>query len=163
MQARSPSEGQTPVAQTGRVSSSRAPGRLVWSLVFAAWLVAAVSTLAALFLGHVMGIVPCTLCWYQRVFMFPLVFVLATGLFSRDGSVVRYALPLAAAGWLLAMFHLLLTRGVIPASATPCTQGIPCSEIDVEWFGFVTIPLLSVLAFSAIAIALFAAHSRKRQ
>jgi disulfide bond formation protein DsbB len=147
----------------GSSMESHTPGQTAWTLVFAAWLVAAVSTLGALFLGHVMGIVPCTLCWYQRVFMFPLVFVLATGLFSRDGSVVRHALPLVAAGWLVAMFHLLLTRGVIPASASPCTQGIPCSQIDVEWLGFVTIPLLSVLSFSVIAIALLAAHSRKRQ
>jgi disulfide bond formation protein DsbB len=46
---------------------------------------------------------------------------------------------------------------------TPCTQGIPCSQIDVEWFGFVTIPLLSLLSFSAIGLALAAAHYKTRQ
>ena len=61
------------------------------------------------------------------------------------------------------MFHLLLTRGAIPASASPCTQGIPCSQIDVEWFGFVTIPLLSLLSFSAIGLALLSAYLKERQ
>jgi disulfide bond formation protein DsbB len=139
------------------------PNDSAWVLVFAAWLIATVSTLGALFLSEVMGVAPCVLCWYQRIFMFPLVFVLATGLFPLDAKVIRYALPLAAAGWLVAMFHLLLTKGYIPESATPCTQGIPCSQVDVEWFGFLTVPLLSVLSFSAIALALVAAHYQTRK
>jgi hypothetical protein len=71
---------------------------------------------------------------------------------------VRYALPLAVGGWLVAVFHLLLTAGVIPESATPCTQGVPCSEVQIEWLGFVTIPLLSAVAFSVITALLIATH-----
>lgn len=127
-----------------------------WSWVFAAWLTAAVSTLGALFLGEVMGYTPCVLCWYQRIAMFPLVAVLAAGLFPFDPRVVRYALPLAAAGWLLAVFHLGLTAGWIPEDIGPCQQGVPCSDVQVTWLGFVTIPLLSVAAFSLIAGLLLA-------
>lgn len=133
-----------------------------WPFVFAAWLVAAVATLGALFLSEVVGVAPCVLCWYQRAFMFPLVLVLPTGLFPLDRRVVRYAAPLVAAGWLLALYHLLLTKGVIPAAMTPCTQGVPCSEDPVAWFGFVTIPLLSLLSFTAIGAALAAARTRFR-
>ncbi len=133
-----------------------------WPFVFAAWLVATVATLGALFLSEVVGVAPCALCWYQRAFMFPLVFVLGTGLFPLDRRVVRYAAPLVAAGWLLALYHLLLTRGVIPAGMSPCTQGVPCSEDPVAWFGFVTIPLLSLLSFTAIGAALAAARTRLR-
>ena len=127
-----------------------------WSLVFMAWLVAAASTLGALFLGEVMGYTPCVLCWYQRIAMFPLVLVLAAGLFPFDPRVVRYALPLAVAGWLLAAFHLALVAGWIPESIKPCQQGVPCSDVQITWFGFVTIPLLSVIAFSIIAGLLLA-------
>jgi disulfide bond formation protein DsbB len=134
-----------------------------WVLVFAAWLLATVSTLGALFLSEVMGVAPCVLCWYQRVFMFPLVFVLPAGLFPLDRKVVRYAAPLAVVGWLVALFHLLLTRGVIPEGLTPCAQGIPCSRVEVEWLGFVTIPLLSLLSFSAIGLALAGAFYKTRQ
>lgn len=129
-----------------------------WSLVFAAWLIAALSTLGALFMSEVMGLAPCVLCWYQRIFMFPLVFVLALGLFPFDPKVVRYALPLAVVGLLVAVFHLLLTAGYIPESMTPCRQGIPCSTVQIEWFGFVTIPLLSAVAFLAINVLLIASY-----
>ena len=129
-----------------------------WTLVFIAWLVASVSTLAALFLGEVMGYTPCVLCWYQRICMFPLVLVLAAGLFPFDRRVVRYALPLALAGWLLAAFHWGVAGGLIPERVTPCSQGVPCSVEQVVWFGFLTLPMLSVLAFSIIIAMLLLTH-----
>lgn len=131
-----------------------------WTLVFLAWVLATISTLGALFLGEVMGYTPCQFCWYQRIAMFPLVFVLAAGLFPFDPKVVRYALPLAIAGWLLAVFQMALIAGLIPESVTPCQKGVPCSDLQVVWFGFISIPLLSVLAFSSIIALLFTAHSK---
>ena len=115
-----------------------------WTLIFLAWLVAAVSTLAALFLGEVMNLPICVLCWYQRIFMFPLALILPIGLFPYDRNVVRYALPLATLGACFAIYHQLLIARIIPASLKPCTQGVPCTETAIQWFGFVTIPLLSV-------------------
>lgn len=129
-----------------------------WTLVFLAWLIAGVSALGALFLSQVMGIVPCVLCWYQRIFMFPLVFVLAAGLFPFDARLVRYALPLTVAGWMIALFHVLVVAGVVPENIRPCAQGIPCKEQQIEWFGFLTIPLLSLIAFSAIGLLLVSTH-----
>ncbi|MBN9423944.1 disulfide bond formation protein B [Azospira sp. APE16] len=129
-----------------------------WQMLFGAWLVATVSTLGALFLGEVMGYTPCVLCWYQRIAMFPLVPVLAVGLLSFDPRAVRYALPLAVAGLGFAVFHLMLVAGWIPESIKPCQQGVPCSDVQVVWLGFVTIPLLSVAAFSTIVGLLLAIH-----
>ena len=131
-----------------------------WTLIFGAWLIATVSTLGALFFGEVMQLPPCVLCWYHRICMFPLVLILPVGLFPLERKVVRYALPLAGIGWLFAVFHVLLIAGVIPESIKPCTQGVPCSEKVIEWFGFVTIPLLAVVAFSAIIALLVLAHFR---
>lgn len=131
-----------------------------WLLLFIAWLVATASTLGALFLGEVMGYTPCVLCWYQRIAMFPLVLVLAVGLFPFDPRVVRYAMPLAVVGALLAMFHMALVAGWIPEGIKPCQQGVPCSDVKVVWFGFVTIPLLSVLSFFAIVGLLLATQSK---
>lgn len=131
-----------------------------WGFIFGAWLVAAVSMLGALFFGEVMQLPTCVLCWYQRIFMFPLVLILPIGLFPLDRKVVRYALPLAVLGWPFAVFHVLLIAGVIPEDIRPCTQGVPCSEKVIEWFGFVTIPLLSVVAFSAIIALLVLALFR---
>ncbi len=129
-----------------------------WVLVFLAWLIASASTLGALFLSQVMGIAPCVLCWYQRIFMFPLVFILAAGLFPFDPRLVRYALPLTVLGWLIALLHMLLVAGIVPEAVTPCAQGVPCKDQPIEWFGFLTIPLLSLIAFSAIGLLLVLTH-----
>jgi disulfide bond formation protein DsbB len=134
-----------------------------WLLVFGCWLVAALSTAGALFFSEVMELPPCVLCWYQRIFMFPLVLVVPMGLFPFDARVVRYALPLAAGGWLVAAFQVLLVAGWIPESIRPCTQGVPCSEVQIEWLGFVNIPLLSFLAFSTMNALLVAAHMRSKR
>jgi len=132
-----------------------------WLLIFGAWLVAACATLGALFFGEVMKLPPCNLCWYQRIFIFPLALILPIGLFPLDRKVIRYALPLAVIGGMFAVFQLLLIAGVIPESIKPCSQGVPCSEKVIEWFGFVTIPLLSAAA-SAIIIVLLALAGLRR-
>lgn len=140
------------------MNAIRRPDTTAWTLVFGCWLLAAVSTLGALFLGEVMGLPICILCWYQRICMFPLVLILPAGLFPLDRKIVRYALPIALAGWLFAVFHLLLAAGVIPESVQPCSQGIPCARVQIEWFGFVTIPLLSAFSFTIICALLILTH-----
>jgi disulfide bond formation protein DsbB len=131
-----------------------------WTLIFGAWIVAATATLGSLFFSDIMQLAPCELCWYQRLFMFPLTIILAIGLFPFDRGVVRYALPLTALGLLVAVFHQLLVIGVVPERLRPCTQGVPCSEKAIEWLGFVTIPTLSMLAFSAVLALLIVVHLR---
>lgn len=131
-----------------------------WLMVFAAWLLATGATLAALFLGEVMGLPICVLCWYQRIAMFPLALVLPFALFPYTRAVVRAALALALAGLALAVFHQLLVAGIIPEEIKPCTQGVPCGKTVAVWFGFVTIPLLAIAAFSLIAALLAASLSR---
>ena len=131
-----------------------------WSLIFAAWLIASLSTLAALFFGEVMQLPICSLCWYQRIAMFPLMLILPAGLFPLDPKVFRYALPLASLGTVLAIFHYLLQVGIIPESLQPCRQGIPCSQTVIEWFGFLTLPLLSMMAFSTILLLLLTAYTK---
>jgi len=131
-----------------------------WMLVFACWLLASVALLGSLFFSEVMGHPPCVLCWYQRICMYPLVLILPAGLFPFDKNIVRYALPLSLLGSLIAVFHLLLVAGYIPEDIKPCIQGIPCTEVQVVWFGFVTIPLLSALSFLLINALLIVAHLR---
>ncbi len=122
--------------------------------VFLAWLVALVATTGALFLGEVMGKTPCVLCWYQRIAMFPLVVVLGLGVFDGDARSARFALPLAGAGWALALYHCLLYWGVVSEALSPCQQGVSCADADLQVAGFVPIPLMSLLAFTAILVLL---------
>ena len=126
-----------------------------WTVVFLCWIIASVSTLGSLFFSEIMEFPPCTLCWYQRIFMFPLVIILMVGLFPFDKSIVKFAFPLALAGWGFAFYHYLLYSGFIPESIQPCSQGVSCSETYLDLFGFLTIPLLSLISFSTIVALLF--------
>ena len=86
--------------------------------------------------------------------MYPLVLILAMGLFPLDQKVYKFSMPLALIGWFFAIYHNLLHWEIIPESAAPCRQGIACSTVYINWLGFVTIPLLSLVAFSLILISL---------
>lgn len=129
-----------------------------WGLLFAAWLVAVVSTAGSLFFSEVMELVPCVLCWYQRIFIFPLAVVLLVGLHPLDLRVARYGLPLALLGLLFTLYHVLLFYGFIPENMQPCSQGVSCSDATMVLFGYLPIPLLSLAAFSAISLLLWRAH-----
>jgi len=136
------------------------PGQAVWTPLFLAWLIASSATAGALFLGEVMGMTPCVLCWYQRIAMFPLALILGVGLLDVDGRGIRYASPLAWVGWGIALYHCLIFWGVVSEGLTPCGKGSSCADADVQVAGFVPIPLLSLIAFTAI-LALLRFAKRK--
>jgi len=127
-------------------------GEPLWTLLFAAWLIALGSTLSVLFIGEIMGQTPCVLCWYQRAFMFPLAVILAVACYRTDGAVWRYALPLAAIGAVIAIWHTLVFTGVAPTALEPCGAGPSCSSDNMTILGGIPLPLLSVGAFGAIAV-----------
>jgi len=132
--------------------------RTTWSLLFAAWVLVTAATLGSLFFSEIMDVPVCVLCWYQRIAMYPLVLILAIGLLPYDPRVLHYTTALTVAGWLAAAYHVLLVAGVIPESAQPCVQGIPCSETHVALLGFLNIPTLSLLTFSVLGVLLFFAY-----
>jgi len=121
-----------------------------WYLLFASWLVSASASLGSLFLDKALGMEPCTLCWFQRIFMYPLAIVLLVGLMPLDRGAARYGLALAVPGWLTAFYHLLVHAGVIPESLQPCGAGPSCLQDDLNLFGFISIPMLSLLAFTGV-------------
>jgi len=130
-----------------------------WKFIFASWLVAAVSTVGSLFFSEVMDLVPCVLCWYQRIFMFPLAIILLVGMHPLDVRVIRYALPIAIIGLLFTAYHCLLFYGFIPENLEPCSKGVSCSDASMELFGFLPIPLLSLASFLIIIFLLLKARA----
>jgi len=125
-------------------------------LLFLAFLTSLLATLGSLFFSEIMYFVPCSLCWYQRVFMYPLVFIFLISLLYPDKNVFKYSFPLVVIGILIAIYHNLLIIGIIPERLSPCISGIPCSIDYLNYFGFITIPLLSFVAFFIICICLIA-------
>ena len=136
--------GSTPASRSGTG----------WIWLSAAWAVALVSTFAALFIGEVMGMTPCQLCWYQRILMFPLAVILGMAAFGNDRRGAIYALPLALGGVAVAGYHTALVAGWVPQWWIPCGAGPSCSDQKLVIFGDIQIPWLSLLAFTAIVALL---------
>ncbi|MHA6251693.1 disulfide oxidoreductase [Oceanobacillus sp. CAU 1775] len=128
--------------------------------LYAAWLVSIVATLGSLYFSEIRGFIPCELCWYQRILMYPLTLILGIATFQNDRSVKKYVLPLAAFGWFISLFHYLQQKVPGFAAIKPCASGVPCSAEYINWFGFVTIPFLALIAFTLIVV--FMLMTRKR-
>lgn len=127
--------------------------------LYLAWLVAIVATLGSLYFSEIRHFVPCVLCWYQRILMYPLVVLLGIATFRKDGGVVKYALPLSVLGVIVASYHVLIEQFPSLGSSV-CSSGVPCSLKYIDWLGFITIPTLSLTAFVIIS-ALLATAARR--
>jgi len=112
------------------------------------------ATLGSLYFSEIRHFVPCVLCWYQRICMYPLVVILLVGLSEKNNQIHRYILPLSVTGWLIAIYQNLLVYNFIPQSSFSCRTGLSCSLGYINWLGFITIPLLSLIAFTVINICM---------
>ena len=126
-----------------------------WNLLCFAWILATSGTLISLFFSEIVQLSVCVLCWYQRIALYPLVIILPLALFPFDIKVIRYVSPLVIFGWLVALFHVLVVAGLIPESAQPCVQGVPCSEVQFSILGFINIPMMALFTFSLIGFLLY--------
>jgi disulfide bond formation protein DsbB len=123
-------------------------------LPYLAWCIALLATVGSLFFSEVMRLPPCVLCWYQRIATYPLVLIIGTGIITRDSRMKVYALPLVLTGLAISIYHNLVYYNVIPETITPCTEGVPCNAVQIEWLGFITIPLMGLASFVSIGLCL---------
>ena len=124
-----------------------------------AFLVTAIATGGSLFFSETAGFIPCELCWYQRICMYPLAIVTLLAAVADDRRVARYLLPLPVVGAGVSVYHLLIENGVVKQSQI-CLLSAPggCATKWIEEFGYVTIPTLAVTGFAlAFAFLLLAA------
>lgn len=117
------------------------------TLLRLSFLIALTGALGSLYFSEIMKFQPCLLCWYQRTFMYPLVFIYGVGLWKEDRGVWNYALPLAVGGLLIAIYHNLLYYGFVSEGLVPCQKDLSCTTRQLELFGFLTIPLMSLFGF----------------
>ena len=122
--------------------------------VYVAWVQSILAMLGSLYYSEIKHYTPCTLCWYQRILMYPLVLVIAVGILRRDKNLYHYVLPLSITGWLIAFYHVLLQKGLLPEAVAPCALGASCTTKYVGYFGFITIPVMSLIAFTVIIICM---------
>jgi disulfide bond formation protein DsbB len=114
-----------------------------------------VAILSSLYLSEMLHWTPCVLCWYQRILMYPLVIFISVGILRKDKGLPLYILPMSILGACIAFYHYLLQRGVIGESLAPCQAGVSCKITYTLWFGFITIPFLSLVAFLVITACMY--------
>lgn len=123
-------------------------------LIYLCWLISIFALAGSLFFSEVMQFPPCELCWYQRICMYPLSILFLVGSYRKSSDFFYYSFPLVSIGWLVSLFHNLLHFGIIPESASPCRENVSCATVYIELFGFLTIPMMSLIAFSLLLIFL---------
>ena len=127
-----------------------------------AWIVATVTTLGSLYYSEIANFVPCRLCWYQRICMYPLAVILLIGLLLRDRRVRWYAAPFVVVGAPLSLYHWLVERVDLFAKSSSCSAEAPCT---VPWFqelGYVTLAFMALSAFLLIGTLLAADWGAER-
>jgi len=114
------------------------------------FVVVASAFIVSMVLSSVYNLVPCELCWYQRVLLFPLPLILGTALLRRDNRVYWYVLPLSITGSIIALYQSLLQWGFIGESSIVCNGLVSCAEEQINLPGFITIPFGAFLIFMTI-------------
>lgn len=133
----------------GREAAHLLGDRAIWL----AWVVAAVATVGSLIYSEVVHFVPCRLCWFQRIAMYPLAFILLVGAIRREAVVKYYALPLALAGLGVSIYHNLV-QFYPSLEGGSCDPLNPCSARSIEIFGFIDIPFMAGAGFILISVLL---------
>jgi disulfide bond formation protein DsbB len=125
--------------------------------IWLAGLVALVTTLGSLYFSQVAGFVPCELCWFQRIAMYPLALLLLIAAVRRDRGIWVYVVPLAAVGAVIAVYHTQLQA--FPEQSSFCTTTTPCTTRYVWEFGFVSLPFMALTAFVFIITMVLVARA----
>jgi disulfide bond formation protein DsbB len=119
-----------------------------------AWLVATVATLGSLYYSLIADFVPCELCWYQRICMYPLAVILLVGVLRREGAVRWYAAAFVIVGAPLSLYHWLVERVPAFAESSSCSVVAPCTAPYFEKLGFVTLAWMCMSSFLLIGTML---------
>src|SRR3989338_7551430 len=128
------------------------------------FLVSLSSSLFSLVYSEIIGFLPCPLCWYQRIFLFPLVFIFGVAIWYKDRKIVKYTLPLLCVGFIISVyqnFFYYFGNG----SALPCgASGVSCyQQLVSEFGGYISIPMLALTSFFSLITIVLVAHFYKRE
>jgi disulfide bond formation protein DsbB len=120
-------------------------------LLLAQLTISLASVFGSLFFSEVMKFPPCNLCWYQRIFIYPVALIILLGLFIESREIHKFVAPFTVIGLVISIYHNLIYYKWIEV-IVPCTETAPCTAEQLNFLGFITIPLLSLMAFVTLVI-----------
>lgn len=113
------------------------------------FITSAIGSFGSLYFSEILNLPPCSLCWYQRVFFYPIAIISLVDILRNKFEDLHHELVLSLGGLSIAIYHNLLYYGFIE-NIVPCSQGVPCTSRQIEWLGFITIPMLSLAGFISV-------------
>jgi len=122
------------------------------NILFIAWAVSIIATFGSLYFSEIRQYEPCTLCWYQRIIMYPFTVVLGIAVIKKDFQISFYSMILSAIGILTSAYHYALQKLSFLADTAPSCGRVPCTGQYINWLGFISIPFLALIAFIIIFV-----------
>lgn len=119
-----------------------------------AWLISIIATLGSLFFSEVLHFIPCTLCWYQRILMYPLTILIGIAFYNNNFNIYKYIIPFSGLGMFFSLYHYGLQKLPSLQKFEICTRDLSCSGQHINLFGFITIPFLAFVAFALVTFAM---------
>lgn len=123
--------------------------------VYISWGISLFATVVSLIFSEVLKYPPCTLCWYQRIFMYSLAIIIPVGIIIADKKISYYIFVLSIFGLGISGYHSLIYHEVIQEAFTVCTADLSCKTKQFELFGLLSIPVMSFLSFIGLTLLSF--------
>ena len=124
------------------------------SLLFI-WVVSLVATLGSLYFSEIRGYIPCTMCWYQRIFMYPIVIITTVAVIQKNAKIAMTTAVFSVIGGCISLYHYGIQKIDFLTESAPACGLVSCTGQYINWLGFITIPFLALTAFILIAITSF--------
>lgn len=121
------------------------------NVLLSMWMVSLVATLGSLYFSEIRGYTPCTLCWVQRGFMYPLVIIIGVAYVQKNVRIAVFATVLPVIGGFISLYHYGIQKLSFLSDSAPACGKVPCTGQYINWLGFITIPFLALTAFALIA------------
>ena len=121
------------------------------SLLFI-WVVSLVATLGSLYFSDIRGYVPCTMCWFQRIFMYPILVMTTVAIIQKNAKIAVTTAVFSIIGGCISLYHYGIQKIDFLSDSAPACGQVSCTGQYINWLGFITIPFLALTAFLLIAI-----------
>lgn len=117
----------------------------------------------SLYYSDIVGIEPCVLCWYQRIFLYPIFIITFVGIVRKDVSSLIYAFILALFAWPISIYQYLGQKTDWFGTESTCGGDVACNAVNIDYLGFITIPFLSFVAISLVLLSSAALYLYRRK
>lgn len=129
------------------------------NFLYFAWVVSLAGFVTSVYFGEVLNYHPCNLCWYQRICLFPLAYLLGVAVYTENLKLARYCLPISILGAVVALYHSMGQWFPTLESSRICGYHDECSAPIFSFFG-ITFPIFSLIGFVLITVLLFIAQRK---